>query len=78
MQARGMNRVIIEFDTKFFKKEHVLLAAQDYTHLCWMLVEGSDEKIVAIIIPKDDKIDKEKLKDEFYNYVLSTIKNEMV
>ena len=78
MQEKEMNRVIMEFDTKFFKKEHVLLAAQDYTHLCWILVDGSDEKIVVIMIPKDEKIDTEKLKDEFYNYVLSTIKNEMI
>jgi uncharacterized protein YrzB (UPF0473 family) len=78
MQVKEMNRVMMEFDSKFFKKEYVLLAAQDYTHLCWTLVDGSDEKIVVIMIPKDDKIDTEKLKDEFYNYVLSTIKNEII
>ncbi|MFH8080541.1 MAG: HxsD-like protein [Candidatus Aenigmatarchaeota archaeon] len=68
------DRIVLEFDTKFFKKEHVILAANDYIHLCWILVDGSDEKIYAVLIPKEE-MDVEKLKDEFYNYVLSMVKD---
>ena len=68
-------KIIINFDTKFFSKENVLLAAHEYTNLCWMLVDGSDKSISVIMIPKEKAFDSEKLKDEFYNYVLATTKN---
>jgi hypothetical protein len=68
-------KVIINFDTKLFRKEHILLAAQDYTESCWVLIDGSDESVSAILIPKEGDIGKEELKDEFYNYVLATVKN---
>ncbi|MEM5793013.1 MAG: hypothetical protein QXY45_01465 [Candidatus Aenigmatarchaeota archaeon] len=68
-------KVLVNFDTKFFKKEHVILAAQAYTEPCWVLVDGSDESITAILLPKEGGISPEKLKDEFYNYVLATVKN---
>ncbi|MBD3155370.1 MAG: hypothetical protein GF368_01815 [Candidatus Aenigmarchaeota archaeon] len=68
-------KVVINFDTKLFKKEHIILAAQDYTEPCWVLVDGSEDSVSAILIPKDGEIEKEELKDEFYNYVLATVKN---
>jgi len=68
------NKVTINFDSKLFKKEHVLLAAQAYTDSCWILIDGSEDSTVAILKPKE-KIDKKLLKDEFYNYVLATVKN---
>jgi len=37
-------------------------------------VDGSEESIAAILIPKE-KMDKDVLRDEFYNYVLATVKN---
>ena len=73
-EMRLVNKVMVNFDTKLFKKEHVMLAAQAYTDSCWVLVDGSEESITAILIPKE-KIESQKLKDEFYNYVLATIKN---
>jgi len=72
-------RIEMNFDGKFFKKEHVLLAAQDYSNSFWMFVDGSDENILAVLIPKEDeKIDKKLIKDEFYNYVLANVKNFQV
>jgi hypothetical protein len=68
-------RTTVNFDTNFFQKEHVILAAQAYTDSCWILVDGSEKSVSAILIPKEKGIEKEKLKDEFYNYVLATIKN---
>ena len=69
------NKILINFDIKLFKKEHILLAAQVYTEPCWVLIDGSNESISAILIPKEKGIDSETLKDEFYNYVLATVKN---
>jgi len=69
------NKVLVNFDTKFFRKEHIILAAQAYTDSCWILVDGSEESVAAILIPKEKEIGKERLKDEFYNYVLATVKN---
>ncbi len=75
MTEMSKNKVIVNFDTKLFQKEHILLAAQAYTESFWVLVDGSDESTSAILLPKKGKIDGEKLKDEFYNYVLATVKN---
>ena len=74
VNAKTVDKIIINFDTKFFKKEHVILAAQAYTDSCWVLVDGSEENVTVILIPKE-KMDKDILRDEFYNYVLATVKN---
>ena len=72
-------RIEINFDGKFFRKEHVMLAAQEYTTSFWVFVDGSDESILSVLIPKgNEKIDVKNIKDEFYNYVLSIVKNLQV
>ena len=77
VEARNVseNKVLVNFDRKLFRKEHVMLAAQAYTDACWVLIDGSEESVSAILIPKEKGISKETLKDEFYNYVLATTKN---
>ncbi|OGI15186.1 hypothetical protein A3K63_03600 [Candidatus Micrarchaeota archaeon RBG_16_49_10] len=68
-------RIEIFFDGKFFRKEHVLIAAQEYTTSFWVLVDGSPEKIMAVLIPKESDSDLKLVEDEFYNYVFSVTKN---
>jgi hypothetical protein len=68
-------RIQVEFDSNFFRKEHVLLAAQEYTSSFWVLVDGSPDRTFAVLIPKEGDIDPKLVEDEFYNYVLSVTKN---
>lgn len=68
-------KVVMNFDSKLFRKEAIIEAASDYTESFWMLVEGSDDSIFVVLIPKEGSVEKKKIEDEFYNYVLASTKN---
>lgn len=68
------NRVVINFDTKFFSKEAILQTAHEYTESFWVLVDGSEDSTIVILIPKEGEA-PDILEDEFYNYALATMKN---
>lgn len=68
------NRVVINFDTRFFTKEGIILAADDFRESFWVLVDGSEESIMVVLIPKEGE-PPSIIEDEFYNYALATMKN---
>ena len=68
------NKIVIEFKNSLFDRRSIMLAAEEYTEFCWILIDGSDDSTVVIIRPKKKGTNIEKIKDEFYNYVLATMK----
>ena len=68
-------RIEMNFDGKFFRKEHVMLAAQEYTESFWVFVDGSDEKILSVLIPKkNEKIDVKNIKDELFGEKIEIVR----
>lgn len=68
--------VLVNFDTKLYPSDCIFKAAQDFSDSCWTSVDGSQENLQVMLRPKSDEINLDTLGDEFYNYVLSIIKNE--
>lgn len=69
-------QVLINFDTKLYPSDCIFKAAQDFSDSCWTSVDGSPENLQVMLRPKSEEIDLDTLGYEFYNYVLSIIKNE--
>jgi len=67
-------KTVMNFDTKFFKREAIIETAREYTDLFWILVDGSDESIFVSLTPKEGDA-PEFLEDEFRNYALAMMKN---
>lgn len=69
-------QVLINFDTKLYPSDCIFKAAQDFSDSCWISVDGTPENLQVMLRPKSEDDELDTLGDEFYNYVLSIIKNE--
>lgn len=69
-------KVMVYFDTKFYPSECVFKAARDFSESCWTSVDGNSENLQVMLKPKSEGTDLNNLGYDFYNYVLSIIKND--
>lgn len=69
-------QVLINFNTNFYPTIYIFRAAQEFSNSCWTSVDGNPENLQVMLRPKSEEIDLDTLGYEFYNYVLSIIKNE--
>ena len=69
-------QVLVNFDMKFYPSGCILKATQDFSDSCWISVDYKDDNSQVVLRPKSEEISLCTLGYEFYNYVLSIIKNE--
>ncbi len=67
---KDKNEVILSFNNKFYNKEVIDKAIEDFKQACDVRQEGE-----LIILKPKEKTDLNILGYEFYNYVLGLIKN---
>lgn len=67
---REKNEVILRFNSKFYTKESINQALNDFYSVCTARKEGD-----AIILAPKEGIDINMMGYEFYNYVLGLMKN---
>lgn len=67
----------IFFDTKFYPANAILKASELFTKDFWLLVDGNkSNKMFVKIKPKKGKIESKGVGFEFYNFVLSVIREK--
>ncbi len=69
-------KVVIKFDTVFYPSGCVFKAVQDFSDSCWTSADGTLENLQVVLKPKSKNTSLDTLGYEFYNYVLSIIKNK--
>ena len=71
-----MNNIMFSLNEKFYKDEAVREALNDFKDICKGRMERDEQgNFKIILIPKKET---EKLKEEFCNYVLGLMKNELL
>lgn len=67
----------IFFDTRFYPAAAILKASELFTKDFWLLVDGNkNEKMFVKIKPKKGKMESKEVGLEFYNFVLSVIREK--
>ncbi|MAG50268.1 hypothetical protein CL621_01345 [archaeon] len=71
-----INKIAFSLNEKFYKKEAIKESLKDFKEVCEGKIERDEQgNFKIILIPKEET---EKLKEEFCNYVLGLMKNELL
>jgi hypothetical protein len=73
---RAEKQVLINFDTRFYPNDCILKAMKDFSVSCWTSSNNNSDNVSVTLKPKSEEISLDTLGYEFYNYVLSVIKND--
>jgi len=79
MKAINLDKedVTLFFDTRIYKLDSIMEAANDFTESCWVNIDSDvKDKVLVKITPKTSKIELDNLGFEFFNYVLGLMHNE--
>jgi len=74
---KNKKEVLVKFNTMFYPSECVSNGAKDFYDSCWISTDNdSNNNLLVTLIPKSKEVNLDTLGYEFYNYVLSIIKND--
>lgn len=70
------NKVILNFRTEFYDIQSVMEATQAYSESCWTYLDGDASNVIQVVLsPKKKETDLKIMGYEFYNHVLSVMKD---